>query len=524
MVDPKQRKVVLVENALLPTIVKKTMYDVLFGNLQVPSVCFVPSPLLCTLVIGRMSSLVLDLGYNEASLLPIFQGRCLNSSHLLVSPRAGKRLNQRLRALLLHFGTFLPPSKSHALSSINTGSREALRIPAELLTDRFLEVIKAKTLIVGDCLTSNYEESDDFLVPYSSVGPSDWSRGVPFAQVDETADEVIMKVLESKYKQSTQVNDIIINIPPTPKEALVLPTQPSTLGLPSAPSSSSGRGSIIIPGWIRERAAEILFEHGDEDELSLVEMILQTLVKLPVDLRILLASNIYVVGGTAMLPGLVHRLRKEVVYRLMEARNADFVSSTLALSLPQVGLAKRATLKPRMYRNDTIQETEEGQVSDLRIEEPKGPSPLTLETVTMKIQRRRRELYQCRAIASLAPSIAFLNDHAPRIDVDGQPVGGVAPSFPLNLSSWIGGSLLGSLRIEMTDEKSGESWDQEQEDLREARSKAKKRDSDGRPGLGANKGSFLGTVGGLDTGSYGPLSAGNRGPFLSANTRSPPIK
>lgn len=247
--------------------------------------------------------------------------------------------------------------------------------------------------------------------------------------------------------------------------------------------------------------------------------------QLPVDLRILLANNIYVVGGTATLPGLVHRLRKEVIHRLVQAGNADITSSTLALSLPQVGLAKQAIATSQTIQRpdsiETIQEAEEGQSSEIG---SGGSSFVTLETKAMKGNRRRRELHQCRAIASLAPSIAFLNDHAPRIDVDAQPIGGVVPSFPVNLSSWIGGSLLASLRIEMSEEKSGESWDQEQEDLREAKSKAKQRESDSMPGLGANKGSFLGTVGGLDLGSYGPLSAGNRGPFLSNHPRSPSIK
>lgn len=260
----------------MPTIVKKIIYDVLFGNLQVPSVCFVPSHLLCTLAIGRMSSMVLDLGYNEATLLPIFQGRGLNFPHLLVSQRAGKRLNQRLRALLLHFGTYLPPSTYSTFPLSTPSSNNITRIPTELLTSQFLEGIKAKALVVGDCLVRDHETSDDALV---SADSPDWSSAVPFAEVDEAADEVAMKVLESKYKLPTQVKDTIINVPLSPKETLTPSTQPSTLGLPSASSSLSGRGSILVPGWIRERAAEILFEHGDEDELSLVEMILQTLVK-----------------------------------------------------------------------------------------------------------------------------------------------------------------------------------------------------------------------------------------------------
>ena len=35
----------------------------------------------------------------------------------------------------------------------------------------------------------------------------------------------------------------------------------------------------MIPGWIRERAAEVLFEGGDVDEVSVAEVILDSLLK-----------------------------------------------------------------------------------------------------------------------------------------------------------------------------------------------------------------------------------------------------
>lgn len=44
-------------------------------------------------------------------------------------------------------------------------------------------------------------------------------------------------------------------------------------------ANSLGYGTIIIPGWIRERTAEVLFEGGDVDEGSLAEVILDALLK-----------------------------------------------------------------------------------------------------------------------------------------------------------------------------------------------------------------------------------------------------
>jgi actin-related protein 10 len=521
MIDPKQRKVIIAENAFMPNIVKQLICEVLFGNLQVPSVCFVPSHLLSTLAIGRTTSIVLDIGFHEATLLPIYHGRGLNHTHLLTSPRAGKRLAKRLRALLLHFGTYLPYPGS-TLSSSNIAGSSSIgkgKIPAQLLTWDFLEEIKAKALIVGDFFDS--ESSNDVMVQPQDTRP-DWTSGTIFSELDEAADHILMQVLESRYKTSSRVKDMTMSIPPLARGAVTPATQPSTLGVPSVPITT-GRDSIVIPGWIRERAAEVLFESGDEDELSLVDMILRTLLKLPIDLRTTLASNIYISGGTAMLPGLAHRIRKEVIQRLEVSQKEGkegLRPDMIALSLPRVGPAKSKSTKgfekPGVI--DTIEEKEEVGVGPQIITSDHSDSLLTMESKQMKQRRSERQRFECKAISSLASSIAVLNDHAPRIDAEDRSMGGIAPYFPANLSTWIGGSLMGSLRIGVVNEMSRDIWDEEQEEIEAAKTQ---KNTDGpRPGLVSSKrGSFLGTVGGLDTGTYGALSSGARGTF--ANQRSP---
>jgi hypothetical protein len=48
---------------------------------------------------------------------------------------------------------------------------------------------------------------------------------------------------------------------------------------PPLSPTGTGRGTLIIPGWIRERAAEVLFEGGDVDECSVAELILDVILK-----------------------------------------------------------------------------------------------------------------------------------------------------------------------------------------------------------------------------------------------------
>lgn len=72
------------------------------------------------------------------------------------------------------------------------------------------------------------------------------------------------------------------------------------------------RANLLIPGWIRERTVEVLFE-GDEDEPSITQCILDSLLKLQPDLRKPLMSSLLFIGGTSLLPGFQSRLKQELL-------------------------------------------------------------------------------------------------------------------------------------------------------------------------------------------------------------------
>ncbi|KAI8853253.1 hypothetical protein BC829DRAFT_440224 [Chytridium lagenaria] len=62
-----------------------------------------------------------------------------------------------------------------------------------------------------------------------------------------------------------------------------------------------GGERVGVPGWVRERAAEILFEGDDDGESVGVDCC-------PIDIRTEMMENILLAGGTAMLPGFQARL------------------------------------------------------------------------------------------------------------------------------------------------------------------------------------------------------------------------
>ena len=71
-----------------------------------------------------------------------------------------------------------------------------------------------------------------------------------------------LQVLANMYMRHSTATDLRIRVVP-----------------PVSQQTGTGRGTLIIPGWIRERAAEVLFEGGDVDENSVAEVILDALLK-----------------------------------------------------------------------------------------------------------------------------------------------------------------------------------------------------------------------------------------------------
>lgn len=122
-----------------------------------------------------------------------------------------------------------------------------MRIPEEVLTEELIEEIKTRLCYVGEADESRTTAEEEI------------ETGEP--DEDETA---LLRRLEKRYAATSGATTITIRVPSL--------SQPPIL-------SGVGRGWIQIPGWVRERAAEVLFEEGDDDERNLTELILDSLLK-----------------------------------------------------------------------------------------------------------------------------------------------------------------------------------------------------------------------------------------------------
>uniref|UniRef100_A0A2K6NX25 Actin related protein 10 n=1 Tax=Rhinopithecus roxellana TaxID=61622 RepID=A0A2K6NX25_RHIRO len=97
LVNPRDRRVVIIESVLCPSHFRETLTRVLFKYFEVPSVLLAPSHLMALLTLGINSAMVLDCGYRESL---IYEGiPVLNCWGAL--PLGGKALHKELETQLL---------------------------------------------------------------------------------------------------------------------------------------------------------------------------------------------------------------------------------------------------------------------------------------------------------------------------------------------------------------------------------------------------------------------------------------
>ena len=196
------------------------------------------------------------------------------------------------------FGTYLPPPTTLSGSVHVPVASRSMRVPEEVVTDAVIEELKTRVCFVSQALDTEARSgaispTEDMAVD-SEPPPSDpamseseftrvsreelesavssqhaASSGFSVVShahapsIDRTRpDEGHLQGLANLYKSHSTATDLRIRVDP-----------------PLSQQTGTGSGTLLVPGWIRERAAEVLFEGGDVDESSVAEVILESLLK-----------------------------------------------------------------------------------------------------------------------------------------------------------------------------------------------------------------------------------------------------
>lgn len=133
LVSPKDRKIVIVESVFCPTEIRETLAKALFRHFEVSSVFFVPTHLVVLSTLAVDTALVVDLGYQEGTVMPVFSG--IQVLHAFqAQPYGGEAIHNEI--------------KRHLLAS---GVKE------EYLTEKVLEDIKVRA-----CFVTNFKRAKQY--------------------------------------------------------------------------------------------------------------------------------------------------------------------------------------------------------------------------------------------------------------------------------------------------------------------------------------------------------------------------
>ncbi|KAK9511828.1 hypothetical protein O3M35_000414 [Rhynocoris fuscipes] len=141
LVSPKDRHVVIIESLLNPTLFRETLAKVLFVHYEVASVLFVPSHLVVLCALGIRTALVVDIGYCETQIIPIYEGVPVLCAWQ-AQPLAGCIVEERLRNSLME-------SYQERLNASGDAGRPA-EVNISKLPESVIEDIKVRTCFVPD--------------------------------------------------------------------------------------------------------------------------------------------------------------------------------------------------------------------------------------------------------------------------------------------------------------------------------------------------------------------------------------
>ena len=227
LLSPKNRRVVVCESMQCQTLFRDTLARVMFKHFEVSSVMFAEGHLMSLLPLGTNTGLVMDVGYTETLVLPVYEGIPVIKA-MTCLPLGSKAIHRKIHNLLLE------------TSKANKDAEEDVLLSdlPDCLTESTLEDIKVRC-----CFVTSMERA-------------------------QAIEEVVVRGGdESKLHK-----------PP-----------------PSVQYPLDGGMILNISGVVREQSCEVLFEQDNEEE-SLPTLLLDAVLRCPLDMRRELLDSIVLIG------------------------------------------------------------------------------------------------------------------------------------------------------------------------------------------------------------------------------------
>ena len=137
-VNPKDRKVIIVESIFAPTKFRQTLAKVLINYFEVPGIVFVPNHLMTMMTLMCSTGIVVDVGYTECCVTPVIEGITLVDS-IHFRDLGGKAIHDRIQSHLI---------KHKATISYNGMPFSFDETEIQELTELEIEDIKVRTCFI----------------------------------------------------------------------------------------------------------------------------------------------------------------------------------------------------------------------------------------------------------------------------------------------------------------------------------------------------------------------------------------
>jgi len=208
LVNPKDRRVVIVENLLGVSLFKNTIAKVLFNHYEVSSILFVPSHLVSLFSLGINTGLVLDVGHQEATVLPVYEGVPILSSWQAHNS-AGHAVQEAVKADLICRGKVASDTSDDASKDIGDYVDS---ITDELVRDITLKCCFITNITRGKHLQEMMESKSDTENKISNPAPvvKYPLSGAMFLRVDGVTREGCAELLWSFDNDCISVASIIL--------------------------------------------------------------------------------------------------------------------------------------------------------------------------------------------------------------------------------------------------------------------------------------------------------------------------
>ncbi|EFA79528.1 actin related protein 11 [Heterostelium album PN500] len=264
---PNEKKIVIVENILMPRLFRQSLASVLFERFKVISILYL-SPTVSLLPLLRTTALIIDIGLRESRILPVYEGVGLMKSYKTIT---NGQFNILLNLKKMLLDDLITKNRSVVLDNMNNEALPVNEAKAaiESLSNNQLEDIAVKTLVVSPLNRQ-----------LSAVGT---------------------------HYQLSQQRSIVISPEVRLHAADILFSNPMLNNQPTTTTTTGDNNN-------NNNNKDDYNSYCDNDDI--VDLLLDTLAECDIDIRKSLTHSILLVGGTSMLPGFKSRLSQEIEKRL----------------------------------------------------------------------------------------------------------------------------------------------------------------------------------------------------------------